>query len=146
MKSIVNGVEIELAEKATGCSASNIGSQVIIKTPQGSRSAVVRQVRGKIFVSYLGRVYEIEQAQKLRKAGAISSGELKAMMPGMIVEVSVAVGDHVQKGQKLVVLEAMKTQQPIESPFEGIVEFVNVSKGAQVVDGEILVKIAPKLP
>jgi 3-methylcrotonyl-CoA carboxylase alpha subunit len=62
-------------------------------------------------------------------------------MPGQIVDVLVAAGDTVSKGQKLIVLEAMKTQQPFNAPFDGTVITLNAVKGAQVKDGELLVVV-----
>jgi 3-methylcrotonyl-CoA carboxylase alpha subunit len=55
--------------------------------------------------------------------------------------VLVSVGDKVTKGQKLIVLEAMKTQQPFNAPFDGTVKALNAVKGAQVNDGELLVVV-----
>jgi 3-methylcrotonyl-CoA carboxylase alpha subunit len=62
-------------------------------------------------------------------------------MPGQIVEVYVAPGDSVVSGQKLLVLEAMKMQQPVLAPYRGIVTQVPVSKGDQVTAGQLLVHI-----
>ena len=146
MKYLVNGVEAELSETLPGFSASSVNGQVILKGPAGAKSAVVRQAGSKTFISYEGRVFEIEPIRKDRKKGGSTSGELKALMPGLIVEVCVQKGENVVKGQKLVVLEAMKTQQPIESPFDGTVDQVFVEKGQQVTDGEKLVKVLAILP
>jgi biotin carboxyl carrier protein len=55
------------------------------------------------------------------------------------VEVFVKPGEHVQKGQKLLVLEAMKTQTPIHASSEGRVKEIRVKIGSQVKEGEILV-------
>ena len=63
-------------------------------------------------------------------------------MPGRIVSVEVALGDHVTKGQKLVVLEAMKMEQTLAAPFDGVVEALSAVAGAQVSEGTILVEIS----
>ena len=66
-------------------------------------------------------------------------------MPGLIVDVLVSVGEAVTKGQKVAVLEAMKTQQPFLAPFDGVVETLSVVKGQQVEDGQAVAIIgAPK--
>lgn len=64
-------------------------------------------------------------------------------MPGQIVDVLVKEGDAVHKGQKILVLEAMKTQQPFTAPFDGTVDKINVQKGKQVGDGEVLAILKP---
>ncbi|MPN59436.1 hypothetical protein SDC9_207157 [bioreactor metagenome] len=66
---------------------------------------------------------------------------LDAPMPGNIISVAVKVGDTVKKGQLLIVLEAMKMENEIVSPKDGIITLVAVSKGQSVNAGDALVKI-----
>jgi biotin carboxyl carrier protein len=47
-------------------------------------------------------------------------------------------------GGVIVVLEAMKTQQPIRAPFDGVLKRLGVSKGDQVVEGQLLAIVEPK--
>jgi 3-methylcrotonyl-CoA carboxylase alpha subunit len=63
-------------------------------------------------------------------------------MPGKLLSVPVAAGDAVTKGQTLAVLEAMKMEHALAAPRDGVVEAVNVSAGAQVGDGDVLVTLA----
>ncbi len=67
------------------------------------------------------------------------SGGLVAPMPGVVLEVRVAAGDRVDRGQTLVVLEAMKMEHHIEAPADGIVAEVRVAKGDQVDNGALLI-------
>ena len=64
-------------------------------------------------------------------------------MPGRIVRVMVNKGDNVRKGAGLVVLEAMKMQNEIQAPADGIVDVVFVETGQTVESGADLVHIAP---
>ncbi|WP_295163178.1 biotin/lipoyl-containing protein [uncultured Brachyspira sp.] len=66
---------------------------------------------------------------------------LKAPMPGTIVSFSVAVGDKVQEGQVLVILEAMKMENEIIAPASGEVKSIYVEKGSSVVEGQIILQI-----
>ena len=61
-------------------------------------------------------------------------------MPGIVMEVLVKVGDHVSKGDDICILESMKMQQTLESNFNGEVIDILVSSGAQVSDGQELIK------
>ena len=72
---------------------------------------------------------------------AASDGEIVAPMPGKIVSVDVAVGDVVTKGQKLLVLEAMKMEQALLAPFDGIVAALNATPGAQVREGTVVAEV-----
>ena len=62
-------------------------------------------------------------------------------MPGTISDVRVNVGDTVKKGQVLLILEAMKMENEIFAPNDGTVKSVNISKGASVNVGDILVSL-----
>ena len=75
-------------------------------------------------------------------AGA-SNGAVESPMPGLIVAVAVAVGDHVEKGAPLVVLEAMKMEHTLKAPFAGTVSALTVAKGDRVAENIALVRLDP---
>jgi 3-methylcrotonyl-CoA carboxylase alpha subunit len=71
---------------------------------------------------------------------SIHAGHLAAPMPGRLIEVRVAVGEAVVKGQALVVLEAMKMEHVIVAPGDGVVGAVHYAAGDLVAEGaELLV-------
>lgn len=72
-----------------------------------------------------------------------AAGMVKALMPGRIVRVSVAKGQHVKKGDGLLVLEAMKMENEIQAAIDGVVEEVFVASGQTVEGGAELVHISP---
>lgn len=75
-------------------------------------------------------------------AAAPAGGEkINAPMPGTILSVNVAVGDTVEKGTVLMILEAMKMENEIMSPCAGKVTFVGVTKGQNVNTGDALCTI-----
>ena len=73
--------------------------------------------------------------------GGGSDGAIVSPMPGRIVAVAVGEGDHVVKGQKLLVLEAMKMEQVLVAPFDGSVTALNATVDAQVAEGTVLAEI-----
>ena len=75
--------------------------------------------------------------------GGDSDGGVESTMPGLIVDVMVAVGDTVAKGAPLLVLEAMKMEHTLTAPFDGKVATVSVTKGDRVAEHVILVKLEP---
>ena len=76
-------------------------------------------------------------------AGAAAHGEQKivAPMPGRVVRVLVAAGDHVEARQPIVVVEAMKMENELRSPKAGRVKDVGVAAGASVEAGRVLVVV-----
>jgi acetyl/propionyl-CoA carboxylase alpha subunit len=66
---------------------------------------------------------------------------LTAPMPGTVIRVLAAEGDRVQPRQPLVVLEAMKMETPVVSPYEAVVRKVHVTEGASVGGGDVLVEL-----
>jgi geranyl-CoA carboxylase alpha subunit len=74
-------------------------------------------------------------------AAGTGSGNIKAPMDGAIVEVLVEQGSQVSKGQLLLVLEAMKMEQPLKASLDGVVRRVGVSRGDQVKNRQLLVEI-----
>jgi biotin carboxyl carrier protein len=74
--------------------------------------------------------------------GASGPAPLKAPMPGLIVRVHVAVGDAVQAGQGLVVMEAMKMENELRAPAAGTVKAIAVAPGTAVEKGALLVELA----
>lgn len=116
------------------------GDRLILR---GGATAVAARVGNDLHVSYRGRVYVLSDRapSRTRGEGEAASGELRAPMPGTVVEVFAAAGDGVTKGQRLVVMEAMKTQQILAAPFDGHVAAILVAAGAQVAEGELLAKV-----
>ncbi len=75
-------------------------------------------------------------------AAAVAAGTgdaITAPMPGTILKVNAAVGDAVKAGQVLIVLEAMKMENEILSPKDGVIKQVLTSKGSSVDTGAPLV-------
>ena len=68
-------------------------------------------------------------------------GALKAPMPSLVVEVKVNVGDKVEKGQAVVVLESMKTETVLRAEVDGVVKTVGCKNGEMVEEGRELVNI-----
>jgi len=75
-----------------------------------------------------------------------NEGEIavSAPMPGSIVSLGVAIGDHVQKGQALLVMEAMKMEHVIGAPASGVVHALGVAPGETVYEGHVLVVLEPR--
>ena len=67
---------------------------------------------------------------------------VRAPMPGMVLGIPMESGAKVERGQTVVVLEAMKMENDLASPITGTVKEVRVSKGQTVNQGDVLVVVA----
>ncbi|MBQ2193320.1 MAG: biotin/lipoyl-binding protein [Prevotella sp.] len=81
-------------------------------------------------------------AAPAQTAAAPASGNaVKAPLPGTITEINVTIGQQVNVGDTVIVLEAMKMQNNIETEYAGTVKAINVSKGDSVMEGAVLLTI-----
>jgi pyruvate carboxylase subunit B len=95
-----------------------------------------------------GRRYSVsmsEGATDSAATAAAGSGDggtvVTAEMPGKVIRLLVHIGDHVEAGEGLLVLEAMKMEMPITAPVSGTVADISVSPGDQVATGDELAHI-----
>ena len=65
--------------------------------------------------------------------------DIKAPMPGLILEISVAVGDEVEENDQLLILEAMKMENVISSPRAGVIKSIAVNQGETVDKNSLLI-------
>lgn len=72
------------------------------------------------------------------KAVKGNKNEIGAPMPGEVIDVRVKEGDHIEKGQPLIVLSAMKMEMVVQAPVAGIVKKLSISKGMKL-EGEDLI-------
>ena len=84
--------------------------------------------------------------KRLRGTGssdALADGlaEVKTAMPGKVVRILVEKGAEVKKGEGVVVVEAMKMQNELKSPKDGIVKDIRIAEGATVSAGDVLLSI-----
>lgn len=84
--------------------------------------------------------------RKSREDHTGGGGVVKALMPGRVVRILVNAGDTVRKGAGLLILEAMKMENEIQAPVDGVVDQIFVSSGATVESGADLLHIAGTAP
>lgn len=115
---------------------------------QRSIACEVRSDRDRHRVDLNGRTIEVTLIDILRhgdvSAEAEAEGgpqEIRAMMPGKIVTVLVAVGDTVETGQGILVVEAMKMENEVKSAAPGVVKALLVKPGQAVEAGEVLARL-----
>jgi len=97
-----------------------------------------------------GGLYEVKIAdqfdQTVNRLGLTAHAstkfkDVKAPMPGLVLDVMVEVGQSVTKGDALLILEAMKMENVLKSPGDGVVKAIKVLKGAAVNKNQILLEM-----
>lgn len=102
---------------------------------------------GSALLVHGGATFEVTPA-RVAGGGAAGGGDgsILSPMPGRIVSVDVSEGDAVAAGQKLLVLEAMKMEQALIAPFDGVVAQLKAVAGAQVQVDTLLVRVEQVKP
>ena len=70
-----------------------------------------------------------------------NTGIIKAPIPGLVSQIFVTEGEKVTINQKLLILEAMKMENEIDSPMEGTVQNIHIESGSKVEKGDIIMEI-----
>lgn len=121
----------------------------IIKDGRSFNVEVLPKVDGNRSVKVNGNIYETETIDKfdellkslgMEKGGAGKVNELKAPMPGLVLEVSVKAGDQLLKGDRVLVLEAMKMENVIKAPADVTVASIEINEGETVDKNQVMVR------
>jgi biotin carboxyl carrier protein len=134
----------QVEERTFQIQTTKYGNRVIVELDGKPYSIEI--IQGRVYVNGEEQRFTIQKGKPRvlgakKDAGAAKGAKVKPPMPGRIVSIDVKVGDTVKKGQGLLVLEAMKMQNEIAAPADGLVKAVNVKAG-QTVDGNaVLVEI-----
>jgi biotin carboxyl carrier protein len=83
---------------------------------------------------------ELLKSMGLENALVPKISEVKAPMPGLVLDVLVSVGQTVEMGDKILVLEAMKMENAIKSPTAGTIASIHVTKGQAVDKNYVLIR------
>lgn len=104
----------------------------------------VSEKEGKIEAKKPETIKE-EKPEKPEDKGAeqrVGNIRVEAPMQGLVVGVNVSPGQKVKAGETLIVLEAMKMENPIVAPVDATVEGIHISKGDTVETGALLISLS----
>ncbi len=98
------------------------------------------RIEGQVYKVHIADFYaRLIQQLGMHAGSSHRSGTVKAPMPGLVLKVLVQAGQSVQKGDPLLILEAMKMENVIKSPSDGVVQTISVQGGQAVEKGATLI-------
>ncbi|MCH2173211.1 ATP-grasp domain-containing protein [Myxococcota bacterium] len=117
-----SGLDAEIDGRRCRSRITRVGDRIVVQGPRGDLELIERPR------------FELPGGEEI-------SGGFVAAMPGKVLELRVQVGDRVESGEILVVLEAMKMEHPMRASEEGVVVEVRVTQGEQVEAGTVLLVV-----
>ena len=100
------------------------------------------EIEGETFdIEIKDELDQVLERMGFGKAGIKQVKEIKAPMPGLVLEIAVTDGQEVKEGDKLLILEAMKMENSIMIQTSAIIKKVSVSAGQAVEKGQVLVEL-----
>jgi biotin carboxyl carrier protein len=110
----------------------------IVKTNTESKIVTVKVNNTTYTVSVKDQYDELLKQLGMENLGTKKINELKAPMPGLVLNIVVTEGQTVKKGDALIVLEAMKMENSLKSPTDGVIKKIAITKGDAVEKNQLL--------
>lgn len=107
-------------------------AKTVTLTISGKKTELVLRDKMDLLLEKLG----------MSSANIKKANDLKAPMPGLIIDIKVGEGSVVKTGDQLIVLEAMKMENVLKSPGEGVVNKILVNKGQSVEKNQVLISFS----
>ena len=114
----------------------------IVKTDHAGKNFVISVNGNKYTLQAKDKYDELLHSLGMDNLAGNKVNEIKAPMPGLVLDVRVQEGGTVKKGEAILVLEAMKMENVLKSPADGIVKKINVKKGMAVEKNQVLISFA----
>lgn len=114
----------------------------VIKSDAAEKSFLVSVNGNKYQLNVKDKFDVLLKSLGMDNLNASKINEIKAPMPGLVIDIRVAEGDTVKKGDAILVLEAMKMENNIKSPTDGMIKKINVKKGVAVEKNQVLINFA----
>ena len=111
----------------------------VIKADYSEKSFVIGVNGHKYTLQAKDKFDELLKNLGLDNLNSNKVNELKAPMPGLVLDIRVADGQSIQIGDPILVLEAMKMENIIKSPTDGTIKKINIEKGTAVEKNQVLI-------
>ena len=120
---------------------ANTAFQVELVSADYRAKAFVFKVNGNLYTTKISDKYDqLVQKLGLKVGGNQKINDLKAPMPGLVIDIAVSVGQQVFKGEKLLILEAMKMENVIKAAADVTIKAIHITKGQAVDKSQLLLE------
>ncbi len=127
---------IEVDDKRYEIKNLEIQGNLISFQMNDKRYQIYGATRGNVnYITIDGEYYtfSLEDEKRIKKKDTGAGGDaVSSPMPGLVVKIPVKVGDKVSAGATLVIVEAMKMQNELKAPRDGVVKRINFKEGEQI--------------
>jgi biotin carboxyl carrier protein len=147
-----NHFELTIDGKTVHVDAAKSGKTIYSIIEDGKQFEVIIDENGArgfdvLVAGQLFHLVALDERSRLltstAKVVATGPQRVESEMPGKVVKISAPVGTPVTEGQGVVILEAMKMENEIKSPIEGVIVEMGVAEGQTVESGALLFVVAP---
>jgi len=141
LRSTPDGLQVEVDGAAQAVEVERVGEGSFLAR-MGARHQPFHCVRegARIWLFWEGATYLLEEEAEAARGAQRSHGHLlEAPMPGRVIAVKVVPGQAVVRGEEVLVVEAMKMENAIRAPRDGVVKSVSAAVGDMVNPGVVLV-------
>jgi biotin carboxyl carrier protein len=112
----------------------------LVKTDESGKNQILK-INNTLFTIQIEDKYDqLLERLGIKTEQASMVKDIKAPMPGLIIEIKAETGKQVKKGDPLLILEAMKMENVIKSPSDGEIKSIKVKKGDSVEKNQVLIQ------
>lgn len=138
-----NSIDIDLSETKKGSFhilKNNVSYTVeVIEADYSTKSFSIKVNGNNYTVVVKDKFDSLLHDLGMDLSGGTKASEIKAPMPGLVLDIRVTAGQQINKGDPILVLEAMKMENILKSPADGIIKTISVTKGDKVEKNTVLV-------
>lgn len=133
---------VQTGENSFHLLKDNQSYQATIQTLNYEGKSATLSINGRPYVVQLKDAFDqLVSKLGLEVVNSAKIKDVKAPMPGLVLDLAVEPGQTIQKGDKLLILEAMKMENVIKSDGEGVIKTIHVEQGAAVDKGQLLIEM-----
>ncbi|HEY4800042.1 MAG TPA: biotin/lipoyl-containing protein [Bacteroidia bacterium] len=114
-------------------------SAEVIKANVEEKSFAVRINGNKYTVQFKDKYDELLEKLGMGNSSSLKVKDVKAPMPGLVIDINIKENDSVKKGDGLIVLQAMKMENIIKSPTDAVVKKIHIKKGDALEKNQVMI-------